>query len=67
MDNRTWLEKLMTRFWQWLARRLPDRLVYFAVMRAWTYAVSLDGKVTTHDPITVSVVLSRWYVRMRDG
>ena len=68
MDNSTWFEKLIKRFWIWLANRLPEQLVYFVVVRAWTYAVGLDDKVpTTHNTITASAVLGRWHVKMRDG
>ena len=59
-DGMTYQQKLA----RWLANNLPRRVVYFAVVRAWTEATT--GQWSDTEGITVSALLSRLHVNMRD-
>lgn len=50
---------------RWIAYRLPRRVLYFAVVRAWNETTTEPWPDT--DPITASQMLSRLHVRLRDG
>jgi hypothetical protein len=47
-------------FFQWLAWRLPRRLVYFAAIRLWAYGTCGDYGTSNATTITVDEALKRW-------
>jgi len=49
---------------RWIAERLPRRVIYFAVVRAWNETTK--GRYHDTDPISASAILSRLHVIMRD-
>ena len=53
---------------RWIANHLPRRVIYFAVVRA-RYETTMDKWPgdTAESSATVSAVLSRLHVIMRDG
>ena len=53
----------MKNFWMWLAWRLPRRLVYMAVIRAWAHATQgpWSGDIVTE--VRVGTALNRWDCR----
>ena len=50
---------------RWIANHLPRLVVYFSVVRAWNEATT--GQWPDNETITVSTVLSRLHINMRDG
>jgi hypothetical protein len=63
MDNKTWFEKLIVKFWQWLANRLPDSLVYFAVLRAVAYARERKGQGLMYLKVDEDEIIGYWHTR----
>lgn len=56
--------KIPDRIWLKLGYWLPQRLVYFAVIRAWAHAsLFYPGKLVDHEDISVAEVLDIWEVR----
>lgn len=47
-------------FFQWLAWKLPRRLVYFVTIRLWAYATCGDYGTTDLNAITVDEAIQRW-------
>lgn len=47
-------------FYRWIADRLPRKLVYFAVIRAWAVATTGEFSNTNALRITVDTTLRRW-------
>jgi hypothetical protein len=48
------------RFWMWLARRLPRRLVYACVMRVGVHATTGDYSWQIVPDLTLIDALKRW-------
>ena len=46
--------------WQWLASKLPKRLVYFAVIRVWAYGTTGEFAATEVMNLTVDEAIRRW-------
>ncbi len=44
----------------WIARHLPDRVVYWAVIRAWTHATTGPYGSTVVPDVTASLIVNRW-------
>ncbi len=50
----------MTRFWQWLANRLPNKLVYFASIKLGAYATMGKYGNTVVPELTFMDAIKRW-------
>lgn len=46
--------------WQWLANKLPKRLVYFAVIRVWAHGTTGTFGATQPIELTVDEAIRRW-------
>ena len=55
-----WLERLPENFWIWLANRLPEKLVYWTVIRATVYASTECYPAEELSSLTSSDILSCW-------
>lgn len=51
--------------WHWAAGRVPKRLVYFVVIRAWAYATTGKYGNTEARAITATEVVERWHRHMK--
>ncbi|MEA3338569.1 MAG: hypothetical protein U9R15_01255 [Chloroflexota bacterium] len=48
-------------FWQWLAFKLPKKLVYHCTIRVWAHATTCpDGRTEIVHETTVDNALTRW-------
>jgi len=56
-SKHTYTTYLPEKFWFWLARRLPRKLVYFAIIRAWAYATGAVHTNKTPSEVTWDMVL----------
>lgn len=54
------MSRTQERFWFWLAWRLPRRLVYFAVIRAWAHGTTGQWGDTEAPGLRVDEALQRW-------
>ena len=50
----------MTKFWRWLADRLPRQLVYFAAIRLGAAATTGQYKTTVVPELTFMDAIERW-------
>jgi hypothetical protein len=56
----------MESIYRWLAGKLPRKLVYFAVIRAWVNATSGPYSGETPIDMTIKDTLNRW-VEIKKG
>ena len=54
------MKKYREIFWFWLMWRLPKRLVYYAVLRAWIFASTGQWNNEEVPAITAHDILQRW-------
>lgn len=51
----------MEKLYQWVAYRLPQRLVYFVFIRFWANATTIDeGRNMTPDEMTWTKAIELW-------
>ena len=50
----------MEKIWQWLARRLPSQLVYFAAIRLVAYATCAKYSKQSVTEVTAMDAVKRW-------
>lgn len=48
------------KFWQWVANRLPKRLVYFCSIRLMAHATTGEYSSTITPRLTIIKALKRW-------
>jgi hypothetical protein len=49
-------------FWCWVVDRLPKKLVYFCVMKVWSYATTQVYIDKHPDEVTWNMALNAWGV-----
>ena len=53
-------ETLRDKFYNWIASRLPRRIVYHAVIRVWAGVTTTKYTAKTPDEVTWDMALSAW-------
>ena len=57
---KSWVYRVKEKYWFWVSKKVPNKLVYFVLIRAWAYATCGKYGTTNATEITMDEVIRRW-------
>lgn len=60
---RSWIYRVKEKYWFWISKKVPHKLVYFVLIRAWAYATCGKYGAENATTVTMDEVIRRWELK----